>query len=171
MSAGQEAMPAPRRAALGALRARWQALSLRERRALTLAALLLGAFVLWTLALRPALATLREAPAERDRLEQQLQHMRVLAAEVQQLRDAPALSAPQAAAALRAASERLGPGARLAVQGERAVLTLQGLSAAQLLQWLDEVRSAARARPVEAQLTRGAQGFSGSIVLMLGSGA
>lgn len=171
MSAGHEVPLPPRGAALGALRARWLALNARERRALALAALLLGALVLWTLALRPALGTLRAAPAERDRLEQQLQHMRVLAAEVQQLRDAPALSAPQAAAALRAASERLGPGARLALQGDRAVLTLQGLSATQLLQWLDEVRSAAHARPLEAQLTRGAQGFSGSIVLALGGGA
>jgi len=171
VSAAHDTVLRPSSAAPGALRARWHALSVRDRRALALAALLLGAFVLWTLALRPALATLREAPAERDRLEQQLQHMRVLAAEVQQLRDAPALSAPQATAALRAASERLGPGARLALQGERAVLTLQGVGAAPLLQWLGEVRSAARARPVEVQLTRGAQGFSGSIVLALGAGA
>jgi general secretion pathway protein M len=37
--------------------------------------------------------------------------------------------------------------------------------------WLTEVRSAARARPVEAQLQRGPTGFSGSIVLSLGSPA
>lgn len=171
MNAGQQAVRPPHGAASAALRSRWQALSRRERRALALAALLLGGVLAWSLAVRPALATLRAAPAERDRLEQQLQHMRALAAEVQLLREAPALSAQQAGAALHAATEQLGPGARLAVQGERAVLTLQGVGAAPLLQWLDEARSAARARPIEAQLTRGAQGFSGSIVLALGGGA
>ncbi len=97
--------------------------------------------------------------------------MRLLAAEVQQLRSAPALSPEQSAAALRAASERLGSKARLSLQGERAVLTLQGVGSAQLREWLAEARAGARARPVEAQLTRSAQGFNGSIVLTLGGGA
>jgi general secretion pathway protein M len=34
--------------------------------------------------------------------------------------------------------------------------------------WLGEVRSAARARPVEAQLTRGPKGYAGTLVLTLG---
>jgi general secretion pathway protein M len=96
--------------------------------------------------------------------------MRALASEAQQLRDAPALSPQQASDALRAASERLGSSARLALQGERAVLTLHGVGAAPLREWLSQARSAARARPVEVQLTRGAQGFSGSIVLKVGAG-
>ena len=33
--------------------------------------------------------------------------------------------------------------------------------------WLAEVRSGARARPVEANLTRGAEGYSGTIVVAL----
>ena len=138
---------------------------------LAVAACVLGVFVLWTLALQPAWRTLRDAPAERDTLERQLQQMRALAAEAQQLRDAPALSPQQASDALRAASEQLGSAARLSLQGDRAVLTLQGATATQLRQWLAEARSAARARPLEVQLTRGAQGFSGSIVVLLGGGA
>ena len=40
------------------------------------------------------------------------------------------------------------------------------------MNWLGEVRGAARARPVEAQLTRAANGYSGSLVLQLpGAGA
>ena len=97
--------------------------------------------------------------------------MRALASETQQLRSAPALGSDQSSAALRAASERLGPKARLSLQGDRAVLTLNGVSSAQLREWLDEARAGARARPVEAQLSRGAQGFTGSIVLSLGGGA
>lgn len=169
-SAATVARPLGGLGALGALRARWHSLGARERRALALAALVLGAFVLWTLALQPAWRTLRDAPAELETLERQLQQMRALAGEAQQLRDAPALSPQQASDALRAASERLGSSARLSLQGERAVLTLQGVGAAPLREWLAQARSAARARPIEAQLTRGAQGFSGSIVLTLGGG-
>jgi general secretion pathway protein M len=163
------AMPfaAPR----AALQRRWSALSARDRNLALLAAAVLGAFLLWSVALQPALRTLRDAPAQRDALEAQLQQMRALATEAQQLRSAPTISAEQSSAALRAASERLGPKARLSLQGDRAVLTLNGVGSDALRDWLDEVRSGARARPVEAQLSRGAQGFNGSIVLALGAGS
>lgn len=55
------------------------------------------------------------------------------------------------------------------MQGERAVLTLNGASPAQLRDWLVQARTGARARPVQAQLTRNAQGYSGTIVLALGA--
>ncbi|HEY0953463.1 MAG TPA: hypothetical protein VGE36_01805 [Roseateles sp.] len=64
--------------------------------------------------------------------------------------------------------EHLGPVARLNLAGSRATVTLNGIAPAALQAWLGEVRSAARARPVEAQLTRGPQGYAGSIVLALG---
>jgi general secretion pathway protein M len=165
------ALPAPPSARWGALRERWQQMSLRDRRLALVAVAVLVAFLLWTVALQPALRTLRDAPAQRERLDLQLQEMRAMAAEVQQLRDAPALSTEQSVAALRAASERLGSAARLSLQGDRAVLTLNGVSSLQLREWLAEARAGARARPVEAQLSRGAQGFNGSVVLSLGAGS
>ncbi len=165
------AWPAPIRAQWGALRQHWQALGGRDRRLAALAVAVLGAFVLWTAAIQPAWRILRDAPAQRDALDLQLQEMRALAAEAQQLRSAPALGTEQSAAALRAASERLGPKARLSLQGDRAVLTLNGVSSAQLREWLAEARAGARARPLEAQLSRTAQGFNGSVVLSLGGGA
>jgi general secretion pathway protein M len=97
--------------------------------------------------------------------------MQLLAAEARLLRDAPKLSAEQAAAALRSASDRLGARAKLSLQGDRAVLTLNGVSTAQLREWLAEARAGARARPVEAQLSRGPQGFTGSMVLQVGGGS
>lgn len=169
-SAPRLTLPAPVGAQWLALRQRWQGLGARERGLAALALAVVGAFLLWAVALQPAWRTLRDAPAQRELLDAQLQQMRMLAAEVQQLRAAPALNAEQSAAALRAASERLGPKARLSLQGERAVLTLSGVSSTQLREWLDEARAGARARPVEAQLTRGAQGFSGTVVLSLGGG-
>jgi len=170
-AASRLTLPAPISAQWSALRQRWQGLGARDRRLAGLAAAVLGAFLVWTLAIQPAWRTVRDAPAQRDALDLQLQEMRALAAEAQQLRGAPALSTDQSAAALRAASERLGPKARLSLQGDRAVLTLNGVSSAQLREWLAEARAGARARPVEAQLSRTAQGFNGSVVLSIGGGA
>ena len=151
-----------------ALRRRWSGLSARDRNLALLALAVLGAFLLWSVALQPALRTLREAPAQRDALDVQLQQMRALSSEAQQLRSAPAIGAEQSAAALRAASERLGPKARLSLQGERAVLTLNSVATSQLRDWLAEARSGARARPVEASLLRSGTGFSGTLVVAIG---
>ena len=52
------------------------------------------------------------------------------------------------------------------VESEKYGYKLRWLEA--LRAWLSEVRSGARARAVEAQLSRGAAGFSGSITLSLG---
>jgi general secretion pathway protein M len=111
---------------------------------------------------------LRDAPARIATLQGQQQEMRALASEARELRAAPALQLEQSTLALKAASDRLGTNGRLSLQGERAVLTLTGASSEQLREWLAEARSGARARPVEAQLSRSAQGYSGSIVLALG---
>jgi general secretion pathway protein M len=170
-AASRLALPAPVTAQWGALRERWRTLGTRDRRLALLAMAVIGAFLVWTVAIQPAWRMLRDAPVQRDLLDLQLQEMRTLATEAQQLRNAPALSAEQSAAALRAASERLGAKARLSLQGDRAVLTLNGVSSAQLREWLTEARSGARARPVEAQLSRGAQGFNGSVVLTIGAGS
>lgn len=152
-------------------RARWQALGARERQGLTVAVWVLALFLLWALAIAPAWRTTREAPAQLDRLDAQLQHMQRQALEARELRAIPALGGSQAAAALRAATDTLGTAARLQLSGERATLTLSGINGSQLRDWIAEARSAARTRPLEANLTRGPQGYSGSIVVALPSGA
>jgi general secretion pathway protein M len=171
-SATPPAPPAPAwTATLAAWRERWQALGSRDRGLAGVAAALFGAFLLWSVAVQPAWRTLRDAPAQREALESQWQSMQLLAAEARQLRDAPKIGSEQAAAALRSASDRLGTRAKLSLQGDRAVLTLNGVSTAQLREWLAEARAGARARPVEAQLSRGPQGFTGSVVLQVGGGS
>jgi general secretion pathway protein M len=157
-------------ARLAPLRARWQALGARERRGLTLAAWVLGLFLLWAVAIAPAWRTTRAAPAQLDRLDAQLQQMQRQAHEARELRAIPALGSSQSAAALRAATDTLGAGGRLQISGDRATLTLSGVNGSQLCDWLAEARSAARARALEANLTRGPQGYSGSIVVALPTG-
>jgi general secretion pathway protein M len=148
----------------------WRARSPRDRAALVTMALVLGAFLAWTLAIAPAWRTLQGAPAQIEALEAQLQQMRTQAAEVRELRNATPIAAAQAGVAMKAAAERHGDKVRLTLQGDRALVTLNGASPEQLRSLLVEARSAARARPVEAQLTRGANGFNGTLVLSLGAG-
>lgn len=158
------------RQALAEARAQWLALGERERLALGAVAVLLGLLLAWSVLLAPALRTLKTAPAELEKVDLQLQKMQAQAQEARTLRSAPAVPAAQAQAALTASVEHLGPAARLNLAGDRAVVTLTGLPPEALQSWLGEVRSAARARPVEAQLTRGPKGFSGTLVLALGGG-
>ena len=145
----------------------WNGRSLRERQALALVALVLGLFCVWVLFVQPALSSLRAAPAQLDRLDAQLQQMQRLAAEGRELRGIAPVSASQAAAALKAATDRLGTAAKITLLGDRATLTLNGVSPEALRAWLSEARNAARARPVEAQLTRGPKGYSGSLSVNL----
>lgn len=146
---------------------RWQALAPRERRGLLLAGLALGGLLLWMVAVRPAWNVLRSAPPQRAALEGQLAQMRGLAAEARELRALPPVAPEQAQAALNAATTRLGTGAKLTVSADRVTVTLSGVDAVAFTEWLGEVRSAARARVVEAQLNRSAQAYSGSVVLSL----
>jgi len=148
---------------------RWQSLAERERVMVAVAGAVLAVSLLWWVGLAPALRSLREAPAQIEALDMQLQEMRRLAAETRDLRALPAIAPAQAQAALAAAAQRLGDKARLSPQGERAVLQVTHLSGEQLGAWLAEARVSARARVVEAQLVRTPQGdYAGSLVLALG---
>lgn len=148
-------------------RAQWQQMAPRERLAAQVGIGALAVLLVWLILLAPALRTLQQAPAKRAQLEAQLQDMQAMALEARELRALAPVPSAQARAALQAASDHLGANARLVITGERATLSLNGISPEALQAWLVEVRSAARARPVEAQLQRGPKGFSGSIVLAL----
>jgi len=151
---------------------RWAALAPRDRKLLTLGGGVLGAFLVWTLAVAPAWHTLRSTPAQREVLEVQLQQMQAQAAEAGALRAVAPVPAEQARAALTAATERLGTPGKISLQGDRAVLTLKGVSRAQLAAWLAEARAGARARVVEANLTQSGPGiYDGSLTLGLAPGA
>ncbi len=152
-----------------AARAWWRGLAERERRLLALGGAVLLLAAVWAIAVLPAWRTLQRAPSEIERLDAQLQDMRALATETQQLRALPPVTPEQATAVLKSAADRLGAKARLSLQGDRAVLTLVGLEPGQLTSWLAEVRSGARVRPLEANLTRAGAGFNGTLVLGLGT--
>lgn len=160
---------APLRAQLAAW---WRGLGARERRGIQLAVVVLGVALLWIVALGPAARVLRDAPAERDRLERQRQEMQALANEAKSLRAVPPVAAEQARSALQAAVGRLKDRAKLSLQGQRGVLTLKGVGSAELAAFLAEARAGARARVVEATLTQASPGlYDGTLTVSIGGAA
>lgn len=149
----------------------WRSRAPRERRLLVAGGTALAVLLVWWIAIQPAWNTLRETPAQLDALETQLQQMQRLAAEGQSLRGTAPVGTAQAGLALKAATDRLGDKARLTLLGDRATLTLNGIGTEPLRGWLVEARSAARVRPIDAQLTRGAQGYSGTITVAFATGS
>ncbi|WP_298011221.1 type II secretion system protein GspM [uncultured Aquabacterium sp.] len=150
------------------MEARWATLAVRERRLVTAALWLAALALLVLIGIRPAWRTLEQTPVQQRELGLQLDEMRRLADEAQALRNRPPVPPAQAEAALRAASDRLGPGARLMVQGDRATLVLESVSGEALATWLEEARAGARVRPLEATLNQTRPGqYAGNVVVAL----
>lgn len=154
-------------AQLAPWKARWRALAPRERRLIGAAGAVLAVFLLWSWAVAPALKTVGSAPLQRADMARDLSRMQALAREAQELRVLPVITPEQATQALRAATERLGPGAKLVLNAGQAQVTLGPVSPTALMSWLGEVRSAARARVVDMQLQRQGDTYQGSVLLTL----
>jgi general secretion pathway protein M len=169
------ARPASRLGAIMApLRQRWQALAPRERRIAGWLGWAIGLALLWFIGVVPAWRSVSSAPARLDQLDAQLQQMQRLAGEATTLRALPPVGGLQAQAALKTATDALGSAARLQLGGDRATVTFTNATGTQVRDWLAETRSTARTRPIEANLTRGAQGYSGTVVVQMpgtGSGS
>lgn len=153
---------------LAPLIAKWQALAPRERQMLVGMSWAMGLVLVFMVGVRPAWRTLQQAPVQLQEVNTILDDMRKQSEEVKAMRAQPPVPPAQAQAALQSATERLGEGAHLRIQTDRAVVTLNKVSGAQLAQWLTEVRSSARVRPLEANLTQVSTGvYSGSVTVAL----
>ena len=134
--------------------------------ALALAVLLVAAVS--GLGVAPALRTVREAPAQLEILDAKRQSMELLAAQAKSMQSRPAVSRDDALRALElSVQQRLGASAQLSVAGDRVTLTLRGAAPDVLAQWLSQARTSARAVARQAGLTRGANGWDGTVVLDL----
>lgn len=147
--------------------ARWRAAAPRDRLIARVTAVIVSLVLLWLIALAPAWGTLRKAPGEIDRLDRELQQMRTMAQQAQAFKQAVPVSTEQSMTALKAATARLGPAAELTFSGTQAQLRLRGVPGGALALWISEARQGARARPQEAELQNGPQGFSGRMTLQL----
>ena len=134
---------------------RWAALQPREKTLVLGAALLVLAALLWWLALAPALKTLRNAPQQHQALDAQLQQMKRLQAQATQMQTQPVLDQDASRRALDAAvKQRLGATTQVNVVGDRATVILKAVPADAIAPWLAQVRTNARALPVEVKLNR-----------------
>lgn len=132
---------------------RWQALSSREQRGLAWLGLLLAAALIWSLAIAPALHTLRDSETRRAQISVQQGHMLALQAQAKALQQRTPLSRDEALRTLQSLST---PSSfQLTVQGERVSVQLKAVPAQTLANWLAQVRSQAQTLPIEAHLTRG----------------
>ncbi len=156
------------------LHTKWTQLSRREQAMVTIAALLLGVTLLWTVGLKPALSTLLSAPSQRDEARATRERLQSLALQATQLRSGAAAAGVQAdpmrtqesglddatRALVRTA---LGGSAKLEAQGRFVTVTFDGASADQLRQALRTLRSRLRAQLVEAELTPTSGGVRGRL--------
>ena len=133
--------------------ARWQALSPREQRGVSVLGAVLGVVLFWSVAIAPALNTLYDSGNRRAQMGQQQAHMLALQNQAQALQTRTPLSRDEALRNLQG----LTPGAQmqLNVQGNRVSVQLKAVPAPILANWLAQARSQAQALPVEAHLTRG----------------
>lgn len=161
----------------------WARRPVRERRLMVAALVLVVAALLWAAGIAPAWHTVQAYPAQRAVLDAQLRTMQDLQARAHALRDASnnlTAANPRAMeAALRASVASvasvagLGGRAQLLVAPNQsqnpgqAVVTLKGVDAADLAQWLARTRRDARMLPSQAQLRRDGSAWSGTVTFML----
>jgi general secretion pathway protein M len=133
----------------------FQALPDKDRQRLLVLASVFLSLMLWTWNLAPALKTLREVPLQLTQLDAQTQQLKAMQAQAQTLQKSPRIKSNEAASLLqKAASEVLGNGARLNIEGTRATLTLSGVSADSLAQFVALARTQSQTMPIEAHLQK-----------------
>jgi len=164
-------MRAKVRAAIAPVQTRWAQLSRREQSRVRGALLILALALVWFVALRPAIATLRNAKSQGPQLRAQLQDMLQLQAQAHVLQALPPAQTQDSKNLLEAALPTLGAMAQMSLTGDRVTITLEGSSADALAQWLTQARLNARARPLELHLTQSQGLWKGRIVLQMASTA
>lgn len=151
-----------------ALQAWWQQRDTREKTLLTLAATLVSAALVWGIAIAPALRTLQKSAAQQIALQDQLQTMARMQAQAKALQSQAPLSQSEAAAALSASVQQsFGAAADITIRAGDASVTLRGVSADALAQWLATARTNAHAVPMQARMTRTGATWSGTLQLGL----
>jgi general secretion pathway protein M len=150
------------------VQARWQEVSAREQRLLIAALALVSLALVWWLAVAPALSVLKSAEAQHQALDTQLQQMQRLQAQARALQALPTLDVQETRRALEVSIKLLGAGAQLTQQMDRVTVTLKGVGAPALAQWLSATRQNAHVVPTEAHLKRAAaDSWNGTMVFTL----
>ena len=151
------------------LQARYAKLDARERQMVVVIGGALAFLLVWLIFVRPAWKTLDDAPALRAQADAQLLQMQAISNEARQLRALPPVPQSVAEQVLKSATDELGGKGKLSVQNDRAILSVTGANGEDLRKWLIQARGGARARPIEATLTRAGDGYNGTLIVAIGS--
>ena len=148
----------------------WGRMAAREQLLVTLMLFVVLAAVVWFAGVAPALRTLRTAPAQIEVLEAQWQSMQALAvqARVMQGRSPPARDEALRELEL-SVRQRLGGAALMNTTGDRVTVVLKDAAPQLIAPWLSQVRLKARVVATQANLTRTAGGWAGTLVFSLPS--
>lgn len=145
----------------------WQGASRREKHSMLTALAVLALALLWWVALAPALAVWRTSPAQHLLIQSQMQRMLALQVQAHTLQAQPTLNASDARQALEESLVTLGSTAQMNVQADRLTVTLQGVSADALAQWLSRSRQNAHLVPSEVHIASVGALWSGSFLFSL----
>lgn len=146
----------------------WQQRDARERTLLALATGLIGIALIWSLGIAPALRTLKASSSQQWALQEQTQSMARMQAQAKALQAQAPLSQSEAAAALSTSVQQaFGNAADITIRAQDATVTLRGVSADALAQWLAAARTNAHAVPVQARLNRTGATWNGTLQLGL----
>jgi general secretion pathway protein M len=141
-------------AVLDTLKLRWSRLAPREKRAVRLAAFLVGVALVWSVLLSPALGVLKRAQSQRAALDAELESMQKLQLRARVLQSQSVLSPQDSLTALQRVSAMLGGNAKWTVAGGQATLSLQKVPAPLLAQWFAQSGTQGTVPPVQAHLVR-----------------
>lgn len=146
----------------------WCTLASRERHLLVLMLAVLVAALVWFVGLAPALRTLRTAPAQIATLDAQWSTMQMLAAQARGMQSRNAVSRQDALRELEASvRQRLGSAGQVNATADRVTVVLRGAAPQAMAGWLSQARLQARVVATQANLTRGPDGWSGTLVFNL----
>jgi type II secretory pathway component PulM len=144
----------------------WQQRSVRERRLITTALVLLVAWALWSAVWKPAWLTLQNAPLQEAQAQAQLRQLEAWQARVNHWRALPDQASGQSRAAAIDISERLGATTRDV--GNALRVDMRNWSAATLTQWLQQISQTQAGRVVASELSQGTTGWNGFVTLAFG---
>lgn len=159
-------------------RARWLALSSRERLGLSWAGALFLGVIAWQGLIAPAANTLNKTQTQHLAMAQSLSQMQALKAQAEVLQQRSSLSNESALKALQGLSPS-GSGSAIQInpQGDRVLVNFKAVPADVLAQWLQQARAQAQALPSEVHLTRATNAtnatpqWDGNLVLVLPRGS
>jgi general secretion pathway protein M len=148
-------------------------LAQREKWAVALAAAVVALALVWLVLLGPALQSLQRAQSQAALLDQSLEAMLRLQQRAQMLKAQVAVPQQDALQQLQKGVAAMGSRATLQLLGEQVTVTLIGVDASALAQWLGQSSVTARIRPLEVHLVRDtgpAAQWSGTLVFVIPAG-